>query len=216
METETEKKQGTGFLKGSVSFCKKIPLTVWLIALVLALIFIIYRMATSPNEKMTITTTGIGGAIHNIGELATSEYEYTMVQIANKPSKQVIGFNIPFTKSKVVYSYDGRIKAGVDFEEVSVQFNRVTKTFHVDIPEPKILSSEVFYDSLVVYDEDNSPFNAFTFEDMNLSISALQDAAEEKASSGELLYNAAENAKNLIATTIHSLYGSDEATIEFE
>ncbi len=123
---------------------------------------------------------------------------------------------MPFTDSKVIFSYDGRIKAGIDFGEVDVSVNELTKTITVKLPEVKILNSEVFNDSLIVYDEKNSPFNSFTFEDMNLSISELKKSAEETAIEKGFLETALENAENIIKTSISGFYDLKKYEVRFE
>lgn len=168
------------------------------------------------GESVEAVSVSLGGAINGIGELATAEYGYTMAQTANKPHREIMGFKIPLTSSKVVYSYDGLIKAGIDFAEISVSADEDAKTVTVSLPEPRILSSEVDGDSLVVFDEQNSPFNAITFEDMNLSVGELKSAAEKDAVAGGLLDRASANAEKLLRTTVGGFFDLDEYTLEFK
>ena len=195
---------------------KKIPLTVIIIFSLLLVLLVAYNIIIHAGNRLNITSTGIGGNFEDTGELATQEYGYTMVQTASKPNKQVIGFEIPFTESKVIYSYDGLIKAGMDFADINIDVNKTSKSIRETLPETRILSSEVNYDSLIVYDEHNNPFNSFSFEDMNLSVSELQAASEEKAINGGLLERAKESAKDIITTTIGGLYDLKEYSIEYK
>ena len=188
---------------------------VLLMALILAIVYIVYLKSSDKQIEAVVVTTDIEGVINDIGELATAEYGYKIAQIADKPSKTFAGFKIPFTSSQVIYSYEGLIKAGIDFEDIEVTVNEINKIIYVRIPDVKLLSSEVYFDSLIVYDEDYSPFNTFTFEDMNLSISDLQSQAESSALSSGLLERAATNAQNIIHTSISTFYDSDEYTVEF-
>lgn len=172
--------------------------------------------STFSQKGYTNKAIVIKSAINNIGELATSDYTYTMVQTSEKPKREVLGFAIPLTSSKVIYSYDGLIKAGIDFSQIETDVNKITKTITCTLPEMKILSSEVKYDSLQVYDENNNPFNAFTFEDMNLSVSDLKQKAEQSAIDSGLLTNAYENAKTVIQSSISGLYDTEEYTLEIK
>lgn len=166
------------------------------------------------NEPVAITKD-IQGSINDIGELATAEYIYTINQLAKKPSKKIIGFEIPFTSSQVLYSYDGVVKAGIEFNKTEIIVNDDEKTIFVELPKAKILTSEVYFESLVVYDSNYSPFNNFKFEDMNLSLIDLKKVANEKATKNGVIDKATENAKNIIAVTINGLYGNDEYKVEF-
>ena len=189
-----------------------------LIAIVVLIAAVVgYNVLThTGGDKETMSKSIVSGYISDIGELATAEYGYTMAHTANKPKKTIVGFEIPFTDSKVIYSYEGLIKAGFNFADIEVEVDNVGKRILITLPEAKILSSSIDRDSLIVYDERNSPFNAFTFEDMNLSIGELEDDAKEAALSNGLLERAAENAKSIITSMIGNLYESNEYTVEFE
>ena len=160
----------------------------------------------SQNEPV-ISTMDFQGKLNDIGELATAEYGYRTTQITDKPNKTLIGLEIPFTDSKVIYSYAGIIKAGMNFEEIEVNVNEVNRTITIDLPKVKILSSEVDTESLIVYDEKYSPFNSFTFEDMNLSIDNLKEKTEKSAVSEGLLDRGKENAERIIRVTVLNLEG---------
>ena len=60
-------------------------------------------------------------------------------------------------------SYDGVIKAGVDVSKVAseVRQNNVLIT----LPEPKILSHEIDFGTLTVYDETRNIFNPISITD---------------------------------------------------
>jgi hypothetical protein len=186
---------------------------------ILAIIVVLFLLGAIAlaynNQEPEIVTTDIQGTINDIGELSTAEYGYIIAQTAEKPSKKVVGFEVPFTDSKVMYSYEGLIKAGINFVETEVTVNESNKTIFVDLPDAKILSSEVDFDSLIVFDEKYSPFNTFKFEDMNLSLSDLQKTAEESALSNGLLNRANENAQSIIRSTMTSFYNPEEYGVEF-
>ncbi|MFL2139944.1 DUF4230 domain-containing protein [Ruoffia sp. FAM 26254] len=85
----------------------------------------------------------------------------------------------------------------------------------VELPETEILSEEVFQDSLIIYDESYSPFNTFTFSDMNLSVADLKDTAKKDAVKNGLLDAARENAITILNSTVNSFYDTDEYTVEY-
>ncbi len=195
----------------------KILKRIGIIVLVAAVVVMAYFCFTGLSDgTVKNDTIIIKNSINDIGELATADYCYTLVQNTEKPKREVFGFEIPLTASKVIYSYDGVIKAGFDFSEIAVDVNTITKKIKCTLPEAKILSSDINYDSLNVYDENNNPFNAFTFEDMNLSISDLKQKAEDAATENGLLTRAVENARTLITSQISGLFEPNEYAIEFE
>lgn len=163
-----------------------------------------------------VTTDDIEGRINSIGELSTAEYVYTITQTADKAAFELLNIKIPFTSSRIVYSYSGTIKAGVDFSKIKARADSSTGTIHITLPESTILSNELDNDSLTVYDEKNSIFNRFSFSDMNASQADLKQTAEQSAIEKGLLETADFNARELIEKTVSSMYGNGDYTVIFE
>ena len=159
-----------------------------------------------PVERPATGTVDVEGTIHSIGELATAEYGYKITQTTQKPAKELAGIRLPFTSSRVLYSYEGVIKAGISFQDIKLRISESKQAIYVQLPSVRILSSEIDNDSLIVYDEKYSPFNTFTFSDFNLSQADLKQDAEVSALAGGLLDRAEENAKAIVSTSIGNFY----------
>ena len=157
------------------------------------------------EEQESLTGEIISECLADIGELATEEYFYTEVETFDS-SKSIKGFEIPFTTSTVIFSYEGVIKAGIDFTAITVEKDNSKKVITVTIPKSKILSSEIDNDSFEVYDEKNSIFNRITVTDVNDSIADLKERAESKAIDKGILDKADANAKLLIKNLLKSTY----------
>ena len=145
----------------------------------------------------TVKSRTVSFGLKDIGELATQAGYFTNVQVING-SRQIWGTDIPLTQSKYVYSYDGIIKAGLDFESIDVNINEITHTITVELPEVRILSSEVDEQSLEIYDETKSIFTPLSLSSVNMSLIEMKKEASEKAISNGLLENARSNAEMLI------------------
>ncbi len=143
--------------------------------------------------------------LKEIGELATQAGYYTNVEII-EDSKKLWKITLPFTSSKYIFSYDGIIKAGVDFEDIEWSVNDVTKKITIKLPEMKILSNEIDTNSLYVYDESRSIFSPLTVSDINDSLIALKAESEEKAIGNGILEEAEANAKILIQGFLDGSY----------
>ncbi len=194
---------------------KKVLRILGVILVAAAVVVLAYNFLPGNDGAVQTISTSLSGSINEIGELATAEYGYTMAQTLDKPPKELIGIKIPFTESKIIYSYDGKIKAGVDFTKVAAKVDEAAGVVYVTMPEAVILSSEVDNDSLVVYDEKNSPFNSLKFEDMNLSIEELKKSAEDNAAKNGLFDSAMENAKKIIRSMVENLNSDKEYKVEF-
>ena len=182
-----------------------------IIILYLAVVYVLPTLSSS-TTKHESTTKEI--RLHNIGELATQSAYFTNVQIITG-SRDVLGVTMPFTQSRYIYSYDGIVKAGVDFENVSASIDDENKTIAVTMPEPQIFDVTVDEDSLVVYDETKSVFNPLKLNDIKESMLVLKEEARENAINHGILTNAKTNAEAIITGFIRTMY-SFEYSIVFQ
>ena len=157
-------------------------------------------------------TTKIG--FEDIGELATQEARCTEIENI-KDAREFFGlFEIPFTQSHYIYSYDVEIKAGIDFGEI--EWKAADGKINVKLPEVKVLSNEIDLDSFEVYLEDESIFQQITLEENNEAMTELKDRAEENAVANGLLEKARENAETILTSFFAQVYDLDEYEIVFE
>ncbi len=156
----------------------------------------------NPSGKVSqIETSTIEYGLQDIGELATETYNFTKVSVYDS-AKQFNGINIPFTKSKVIFSYDGTIKAGIEFSEITLEVDHENKKVTVSLPKAKILSSELDHDSFKLYDEKNSIFNPISVRDVNDTQNTLLTDARDEAVAAGLLERADRNARIIVENFI--------------
>lgn len=198
-----------------MKFFRSLLITIVLVLAIAIGGYFVYDHYFSSKSAPVTTTLDIQGTIQDIGELATAEYAFTITQTAEKPKKTVAGVPIPFTSSNVLYSYEGIIKAGIQFSAVEITQNSIQKKIYVRMPAAEILSTELDNDSFLVYDEHYSIFNMFTFSDFNISIADAKSTARTSAIENGLLDRANENAKLIIKTTISTFVDLDEYEIVF-
>lgn len=173
--------------------------------------------ALMPQKAEAKTTIGdIEGKIQDIGELSTAEYVYKISGMIDKKGLTLPG-NIVVTSSKVIYSYEGTIKAGIQFGEIQIDINTAQKPakVYVHLPEAEIFSNELDNDSLEIYDEKYSNFNKIDFSDINQSQAECKEKAEEAALDSGILEKASENAETMIRSMLYGFLDSEEYDIEF-
>lgn len=175
-----------------------------LITLMVLLMLLLALMAFFGVQAYdALTSRTIQLDFKNISELSTQAAYYTNVQsIVN--SRQVFGITVPFTQSSYIYSYDGVIKAGIDFSKVTVSVDALKKTVTVSLPKPFITSNDVDEDSLVIYDENKNIFSPLKLTDIQKSRTLMEQEAEQSAVSNGLLEEAEKNAKVLIELFLKS------------
>ena len=171
------------------------------------------------SERVEISGETIRSGLADIGELATEEYYFTQVETYDSTkSAQLfhITFDIPLTRTKFIYSYDGIIKAGVDFTKIEVEKDELTRLITVTLPKSHILSSEVDFDSFELYDEQQSIFNPISVKDVNDTNQAMLRSAEKDALAKGLLERADKNAETLIKNFLRGGYDMWEYAVRIE
>ncbi|MDE7477314.1 MAG: DUF4230 domain-containing protein [Lachnospiraceae bacterium] len=164
------------------------------------------------EKEVVVSGATIQSELNNIGKLCTAEYYYTHVEHYEN-SKEIKGVKIPLTSSKFIYSYDGKILAGIDFHQITVDKDDNTKKITVTLPCAEILSSDVDQDSFQLYDEKNNIFNPFSVTDMAVSFADLKNNEEEKAIAGGLYDRAKTNATSLVENFMKVSYNIEDYKI---
>ena len=192
-------------------FKSKIQRTVFIAFLILILcLLILFGISNVYNQNPETKQLGF----QNIGELATQIAYCTEVNLTDS-SVQLWGWDVPFTQSKYIYSYDVSIKAGYDFSKIEWTVNRSTGKISVFLPEDIIISAEINPESFEVYHEKESAFNQINLKDNNEALIKLREDALNTAIDNGLLENARANAEVLITAFLRSDYPQDKYVIEF-
>lgn len=201
---EKKKQKGSKLLKYWLSKTAVKIILVIIVLLVIVLGVGKYFMTESKSTKI---------GFEDIGELATQSAYCTEVNVT-EAARELFGVEIPFTESKYIYSYDIVIKAGFNFEEIEWKLN--DHRIEVNLPETKILSSEINLDSFKLYHEDESIFRQITMDENNEALKSMQENAEKDAVANGLLDNARANAETILTGFFSSAYDMDEYEIVFK
>ncbi len=175
-----------------------IAIVVCAILLSLAIVYIVFQFL-KPAPAMILETKTTDFGFKDIGELTTQSAFYTEI-LSQESYRQLFntGFNIPGTKASKIVSFDGIIKAGIDFKDISYSINDDTHTVYITMPEAMILSNELDHNSVKVWSEKLNVFNPTSFEATNEVYRTIENQAKEKAIENDLLLYASNNAKTLI------------------
>lgn len=138
----------------------------------------------------------------DIGELATQTAYVTEVQTLEK-KMNLFDIDIPFTGSKLIFSYDVLIKAGYDFAEIKLErIDTHKKEVIITLPPCKILAKDLNPASFKLYHEQKNVFTAISLKETNESYEELLAAAEKKAIENGILTEARKNAQILLKNQI--------------
>ena len=175
--------------------------------------------ATTIKEKekkdkvvISVSTDTIQDGLANMGVLITQEYYFTQVE---KYTKEKTFLKFIISSSEFMYSYDGAVMAGVDFEKIKIKTDEDRKIITVDMPDSEIQAVTIDKDTFKIYSEKDSLWNPLKLEDYNISLVEFEDAAKEKAIASGILGRSDEQALNLVREFISSLPNTGEYTISF-
>ena len=178
---------------------KKLIKTIIILILLLASFLLGAKYFSSKNEPK-IDNKLIQNRIESAKELTSLKYSYTnMGQFEN--SNKFYGYDIPFTQKKFIVSYDGVISCGVDLDKMQVEVSG--KNINIKLPKSKILSHEIYEDSLKIFDQKTSIFNPIKVEDYNDFAKKQKKSVEEKAIERGILTQADKKCKKAIKDMIN-------------
>ena len=152
-----------------------------------------------PDEGPVIDTQPTQLGFKNIGELVTQAGYYTEIV----SEKDYVTFfntnlNVPGTKRHVIVSYNGLIKAGLDFRKITYEIDDVAKLIRISLPEIEILSNEVDHKSMKIWYEQLNALNPSSMDTSNELFLKLEESGKKHAIENGLLDNALMNAKTII------------------
>lgn len=142
-------------------------------------------------------TTKIG--FEDIGELDTQVAYCTVVDVIDDPRK-IFGVEVPFAKSKYIYSYDVVVKAGMDFGDIEWKYKENSDKINVVMPELYVTDSYIDEESGKIYLEDESIFSPITLEEQMEARANLVKKGVDDAIDNGLYDRAKENAEKIMTS----------------
>ncbi len=165
------------------------------------------------DVKIATSTETIQDGLANMGLLITQEYYFTQVEKYTKEKKLLNFIN---SSSEFIYSYDGAVLAGVNFEDIKVEKDEETGTITINVPPAEIQTVTIDKDTFKIYSEQESLWNPLKLEDYNVSLKSFEDAAKKKAIDNGILDRADEQAKALITNFLGNNPYTSKYKVAFE
>lgn len=162
---------------------------------------------------VSVSTETIQDGLSNMGFLVTQEYYFTQVEKYTKEKEMIFGIT---SSSEFMYSYDGSVFAGIDFEKITVKKDDSKKTITVNLPESEIQTVNVDKDTFKIYSEKDSLWNPLNLEDYNLSLAEFEKTAKQKALDSGILDRSNEQAKTLVLNFVKNFPAASDYEIVFE
>lgn len=162
------------------------------------------------EEKPVITSDLISQQLLAVSDLATVEYRYTNM---GKFEHQIdfYGWKVPLTTKSFIVSYDGAIRAGIEVKDMKI--DTLGDTVTVTLPRAKVLTHEIFDDSLQIFDEKQFIFNPLQINDYTGFTADQRGKIEQRALENGLLQEAQTKAEEVVRSLFTLMPGTQEYTL---
>lgn len=172
------------------------------IVIVIAILLGVFYLGNACSSVINLQTKSTRFGLKDVGELVT-QTAYVTVVTDNKENKELFNkFEIPFTESRQVFSYDVEVDVSVNFSETSYTVDSENKEIKVSLPHSKIYKTTLNTDSLKVYLDTESLFSRIDLKEHNDALNAIKEQAATDAKSNGTLEAGDNNAKRLVESFI--------------
>ena len=187
--------------KKTKSFIKAVPIVIKIVVVISILLGVFY-LGNACSSVINLQTKSTKFGLKDVGELVT-QTAYVTVVTDNKENKELFNkFEIPFTESRQVFSYDVEVDVSVNFSEISYTVDSENKEIKVSLPHSKIYKTTLNTDSLKVYLDTESLFSRIDLKEHNDALNAIKEQAATDAKSNGTLEAGDNNAKRLVESFI--------------
>lgn len=173
---------------------------------------LVMKKLYSDTKRTSITSEFVEQQISEISELATLHHHYRKnanYQDAKKLLEYMPDWRINKSIKEFSLVYEGDVKLGYNLKDIKILVEPNTQSIFIYLPEPKILSHSIDFESIQILWERQGWFNNIRFEDFKQFFISEQKKYEQE-NSAELKRRAREHAMKLIqlrlGTTIESGY----------
>lgn len=165
------------------------------------------------NDEIIVDVATLKKVVAPASKLISYEYHYTDVGVYEKSSTLFGKIDIPFTTDKTLYTYSGKVSAGIDLDAIDFDVDQNKKLITVIYPEIKVLAHEM-NQGFNFYDLKKAKFNSSDFNDFEAFRSGLKREEESKIMrDSDFLDSAKMNTENIIESLISAEGMLDEYTI---
>ena len=164
------------------------------------------------TSRNAVTSEFIGHRIQEISELGTLHHQYRKMasyQDVAKLVESLPDWRINRSIKEFVLIYKGDVKLGYDMKDIQIFVDKITKTITITLPDPKILSHSIDFESIDVVMEKAGWFNSIKFEDFK-NFFVYEQKKYEQENYDELKKRAKEQAQRIIFLYLSAILEIEE------
>lgn len=209
-------KEGSEKSKAKIFFnwLRKLPKYVKWIGLTIIFIVIIgtgIKYLKSIEHEETVLNFGF----KDVGELVTQEWYGRILQDSSKDRKLFNKISIPFTNSRIIFSLDVEVTAGLDFREI--EYEQINENvIKIKLPKAKIYKYYQVPNTFKAYLDDESLFTNITSKERHELEDEVVEKGKQTALDSGLLEKANKNAKIIIEQMVKAQNKNFEIEWEYK
>ena len=167
------------------------------------LAFLLWMNNVNREKERGYDSSSVMSRITYLQELALVKHNYTGV-ISYKDYMKIMNLNVPLTNKFFLLKYHGYIKAGVDFDRITVEPQNDT-TILVSLPKPRILETVIDENSIEVFNESDNAFNPIRISDYNEALIREKQVMVNDALEQGILEESTQHAKMAIRSLLKEM-----------
>lgn len=167
---------------------------------VLVVVFIVVPTAQNDKKQAEIVTVSTLQEIINVSELSTFTAVYNgIAQVMNADDPELVDYYV---------SYEAKVNAGIDFEDIDVDVDEDTFTVHITVPPVTLTDVNVDISSLdFIFYNEKANTSTVTEEAFKACEADVEKESQEQAAIYEL---AEQNAKNVLTALVRPIIDQSE------
>lgn len=192
----------------------KLPLMFkWVIVIIVFIILlgIGIKYSKSLHHRETVLNFGF----KDVGELVTQEWYGRILEDSSKDRKIFNKISVPLTNSRIIFSLDVEVIAGLDFREIECEEITENKIL-IKLPKTEIYKYYQVPNTYNSYLDDESWFTNITSKERHDLEDAVVEKGKETAIEAGILEKAEKNAKVIIEQMVKSKNKNIEIEWEYK
>ena len=190
----------------------KLIISSLVLILIVGLILGIIGIFNNDKGKQVLLDFGF----KDVGKLVTQEWYGRIIKDESKDRKFFEKYPIPGTKSRIIFSLDVEVIAGVEFNKIEWNLDDTKKVVNIKMPKSKIYKYYQVPNTFECYLEDESWFTNMSSEWRHKLEDEVVEEGRKQAIKLGILDKADKNAKTIIRQMIHSNEKTKDYKVEFE
>ena len=196
---EKIKDNGTRKTKFKFKIPKKLKIIIFCFGLL-----IVFILGLSFSKVFNHSETILDFGFKDIGELVTQEWYGRILEDSSEDRKIFKKISIPFTTSRLIFSLDVEVLAGIDFRKIDYKLSKDYSKITVILPKAKVYKYYQVPKTFKTYLDEESLFTNISSDKRHELEDIIVEKGKKKALDSGLLEKADNNAKILVEQMIKS------------